>query len=329
MALSITNATDKLAKSTHHLHGFVKNIGGQLTTDRFAKSTQHLVSFYSKSFAALKNKSNLNETELNDEEIAIRCQINFERLLYKTLEFVDNADKTIPSPHHPPLLIRIEQYYKSLEQEFEILNELQNAKNIKSIKYNLFPKYQSDLNIIKNWIFNQNKIRKSEQNENDEIKDEEEKEQILTQTKKGNDKIKDWRLRKRRRVMRYSEKLAKQYEDKRIKNMNMNNKQVGDKKEEYKAPEIDEREALIDELNEMVKLLKQGALDFRETIQEDKKTVKDMDQETFNTLDKVSALNNRLQRYVKSTTGMTCTMCLMFITVFITWIWCFFIIYFI
>ena len=79
----------------------------------------------------------------------------------------------------------------------------------------------------------------------------------------------------------------------------------------------------------MVKLLKKGALDFRETIQEDEKAVKEMDEETFNTLDKVSALNNRLQRYVTSTTGMTCTMCLMFITVFITWIWCFFIIYFI
>lgn len=320
----ITNATDTLAKSTHHLHGFVKKIGGELTSDRFAKSTQHLVSFYSKSFAALGNRSSLNDSELSPEEIAIRGQINFERLLFKTLEFVDNADKTIPSPHHPPLFIRIQQYYKSLEREFQELQKLQNDKNIQEIEKK-FPKYQSDLNKIKNWIFTQEKIRKSEEEKNDDIKDEE-KEVILPQTKiKGPN---DWRLRKRRRVMRYSEKLAKEYEDKRVKNR-QSVKGDKDKRGEFKAPEMDDREALIDELNDMVKLLKQGALDFRETIQEDKKTVKEMDEETYNTLDKVSALNNRLQRYVKSTTGMTCTMCLMFITVFITWIWCFFIIYFI
>ena len=332
---SLSKATNMFAKSTQNLAKSTQNLVSHATdtmkdtTERLANSTDKLMSYYREnipSFAGLKSKSNLNDSELNEEEIAIRCQINFERLLHKTLELVSNADKTIPSPHRPPLFIQIEQYYKSLQTEFKILN---NSQNIKNIKYNLFPKFQSDLNVIKNWIFNQNKIRNAQNEENNDIKNKNRDILNAINAKKNakDNKITDWRLRKRRKVMRFSEKLAKEYEDKRIQNEDEKNND--NEQRRNRMNEVDEREELVSELKAMTSLLLKGVQDLRETVKEDKKVVKDLDEETYVSLDSVSAVNNRLRKYVESTSGMTCTMCLMITTVFITWFWCFFIIYFI
>eukprot|EP00483_Globobulimina_turgida_P012712 UN12735 len=119
--------------------------------------------------------------------------------------------------------------------------------------------------------------------------------------------------------MRFSEKLTKEYEEKRLGNLD-------ETKNKSNNDQSSEREALIEELENMTNLLKGKVIGLRTTLKADAKVMKDLDEETYGTFDKVTALNNRMNKYVEATSGMTCTMCLMMFTVILTWIWGFFII---
>ena len=109
----------------------------------------------------------------------------------------------------------------------------------------------------------------------------------------------------------------------------MKNKDGRNKKGDTKLDEVSEREELVRELQNMTHLLKKGVTDLRDTLKEDEKVVSALDEETYSSLDKVSALNSRLKKYVESTSGMTCTMCLMMATVVFTSICAFIAIYFV
>ena len=168
------------------------------------------------------------------------------------------------------------------------------------------------MDTIKKWLITQ----KQQQNADDDCMEKSDDTMMGQPVIK---KKKHWKLRKRRRVMRYSEKLSKEYKEKQMqKNIKSNENENGN-----------EREQFVKELEQMTALLKKGVVNLRETLKQDNKRMNDLDEETHGTLDKVSALNHRLTNYVESTSGMTCTMCLMMATVAITWIWCFTLIYFI
>merc|ERR1712154_201262 len=115
------------------------------------------------------------------------------------------------------------------------------------------------------------------------------------------------------------------YEERKIRNMNNEkNKALKNRKnnlKENKYDELSQRQELIEELENMTKLLKKGVTDLRKTLKEDENATNALNEETYGTLDKVTSLNNRLTKYVQATSGMTCTMCLMMVTVVITWIW--------
>ena len=272
----------------------------QKTKDRFAKSTQHLISHFSKQFGSDSNKNGADDTELSEEENAIRCRINFERLLHKTLEFVKKSDEIIQNPHSPPLSVRIDENYRSLQFDFDehLMNE-----------------HQSKMNVIKNWQMNRRQ-GEFEKNSND-LNDCQQNKLNEQMIKKCDFKKKHWKLRKRRRIMRFSEKLSKEREQKESEPQNV------------KKNELNQREQLVAELEQMTKLLKKGVISLSKTLKNDSRAMNDLDEETHASLDRVSGLNERLSKYVQSTSGMTCTMCLMMATVIMTWIWCFTLIYFI
>eukprot|EP01083_Nonionella_stella_P053166 140752_1 len=285
----------------------------QHTTDRFAKSTQHLISHLSKSFAERKRApSKIDDTELTEEENASRCEINFRRLLHKTLELVQTPERSIPNPRYPPLLARVKQYYKSLDLEFGLLIEY---------KHNT-AQYESQLNVINEWI-TQNTQNGNAKEKKAIISDK--MHHIKHEKKSNTNDNKNWRLRNRRRVMRFSEKLTKEYEEKALRSK----KKKEENEVKLKQNELDEREALMKELQDMTTLLKKGVIDIRNTLKKDDAIVDNLNEETYGTLDKVTALNNRFSNYVEESSGMTCTMCLMMLVVMLTWIWGFAVIYFI
>merc|ERR1712228_1076016 len=169
----------------------------------------------------------------------------------------------------------------------------------------MIKQHQSQMNQIQKWldVHRQKKIQTN--NDSNECKDNELKEQIIEKT--HSTKKKHWKLRKRRRIMRFSEKLSKEFEEQK-------SEQNIKKDKMQKNDEQSEREQLVQELEQMTKLLKKGVIDLRKTLRDDKESMNDLDEETHGTLDKVSALNQRLSKYVESTSGMTCTMCLMMAT---------------
>jgi len=126
--------------------------------------------------------------------------------------------------------------------------------------------------------------------------------------------------------MRFSEKLEKENKEKEQRNLKG---RAEVEKERGKTSEVNEREELIEELEKMVGALKTGVTGLRDTLKKDEKVVSSLDEQTYSSLDKVSALNSRMKKYVESTSGMTCSMCLMMATVVFTSICAFVAIYFV
>lgn len=82
---------------------------------------------------------------------------------------------------------------------------------------------------------------------------------------------------------------------------------------------LSEREEIMASLSEMTSVLRERAVELRRTVQSDGAVMDALSEETFSSLDRVSALNSRLRRYVEATSGMTCSMCLMTLTVLLSY----------
>lgn len=192
----------------------------QSTADRFAKSTQHLLSHYKKSINSFtkEQKDDTTDADLTDEEIAIRCNINFQRLLQKTLSLVQSPSALLPNPHLPPLRLRVEQQFKSLEADYEELVGFQRNKKVKNVNFDSMPQHQLQMDIIREWIVEQEQQRNASEDERKGAEELREKEAMRMGAERGSRKKKKyehhWKLRNRKRTLRFSERLTKENEEK-------------------------------------------------------------------------------------------------------------------
>ena len=292
----------------------------------------------------LKNDSN----ELSDQEMAIRCQINFERLLHKTLILckdkmsiiiLNNNKTTINTNNIRPLNITISQYYLSLEFEYETLKKYKDNINV-NIDFTVLPQYSKSLKTIQDWInINiNNDTNKESNNDNNNI--EYKREQLsrissITNTIQ-NDNIKPNNIIhskniKQRRVMRFSEKIKKKNESNKLDKWNKkkmkSNKNI---KDSNPGNDIEnERKQLCNDLLEMTFILKSRMNELKKTVNKDKQKMNELSDTTSMSFDRVNDLNKKLTKYVETHTGWTCQLvCMMFIVI-IMFIWTFSVIYFI